>query len=54
MAEGADFYSLDLLHVHYAIPHSISALLARQMVETQPDPSAAATSPSSPPSTAPT
>src|SRR6202162_202122 len=31
MAEVADEYSLDLLHVHYAIPHSISALLARQM-----------------------
>ena len=31
MAEVADQYSLDLLHVHYAIPHSISALLARQM-----------------------
>jgi N-acetyl-alpha-D-glucosaminyl L-malate synthase BshA len=35
MAEVAEFYSLDLLHVHYAIPHSISALLARQMTETQ-------------------
>ena len=35
MAEVAEFYSLDLLHVHYAIPHSISALLARQMIETQ-------------------
>ena len=35
MAEVAEFYSLDLLHVHYAIPHSISALLARQMMETQ-------------------
>lgn len=32
MAEVADRYELDLLHVHYAIPHSISALLARQMV----------------------
>jgi N-acetyl-alpha-D-glucosaminyl L-malate synthase BshA len=31
MAEVAERYSLDLLHVHYAIPHSISALLARQM-----------------------
>jgi N-acetyl-alpha-D-glucosaminyl L-malate synthase BshA len=38
MAEVAEFYSLDLLHVHYAIPHSISALLARQMLETQQDP----------------
>jgi L-malate glycosyltransferase len=35
MAEVAEFYALDLLHVHYAIPHSISALLARQMTETQ-------------------
>src|SRR5579883_2894665 len=25
-------YDLDLLHVHYAIPHSVSALLARQML----------------------
>lgn len=33
MAEVAEFYSLDLLHVHYAIPHSVSALLARQMVQ---------------------
>lgn len=32
MAEVADSYSLDLLHVHYAIPHSIAALLARQML----------------------
>ena len=33
MAEVAEFYQLDLLHVHYAIPHSVSALLARQMLE---------------------
>jgi N-acetyl-alpha-D-glucosaminyl L-malate synthase BshA len=33
MAEVADRYELDLLHVHYAIPHSISALLAQQMLE---------------------
>jgi N-acetyl-alpha-D-glucosaminyl L-malate synthase BshA len=32
MAEVAQFYSLDLLHVHYAIPHSVSAYLARQML----------------------
>jgi len=32
MAEVAEQYNLDLLHVHYAIPHSISALLARQMM----------------------
>ncbi len=37
MAEVAEFYALDLLHVHYAIPHSLSALLARQMLETQQD-----------------
>jgi len=35
MAEVAEYYSLDLLHVHYAIPHSVSALLARQMLATQ-------------------
>jgi N-acetyl-alpha-D-glucosaminyl L-malate synthase BshA len=32
MAEVADIYQLDLLHVHYAIPHSVSAMLARQML----------------------
>lgn len=32
MAEVADIYNLDILHVHYAIPHSVSALLARQML----------------------
>ena len=32
MAEVAENYGLDLLHVHYAIPHSVSALLARQML----------------------
>ena len=32
MAEVAEFYDLDLLHVHYAIPHSVSAMLARQML----------------------
>ncbi len=31
MGEVADCYALDLLHVHYAIPHSIAALLAQQM-----------------------
>ena len=34
MAEVAELHSLDLLHVHYAIPHSVSALLARQMLAT--------------------
>jgi N-acetyl-alpha-D-glucosaminyl L-malate synthase BshA len=32
MAEVAECYDLDLLHVHYAIPHSIAALLAQQML----------------------
>jgi N-acetyl-alpha-D-glucosaminyl L-malate synthase BshA len=32
MTEVAEDYGLDLLHVHYAIPHSIAALLAQQMV----------------------
>ena len=32
MAEVAERHALDLLHVHYAIPHSIAALLARQML----------------------
>ena len=31
MTEVAESASLDLLHVHYAIPHSVSALLARMM-----------------------
>jgi N-acetyl-alpha-D-glucosaminyl L-malate synthase BshA len=31
MYEVAERHQLDLLHVHYAIPHSISALLAQQM-----------------------
>ncbi len=34
MAEVAEFYALDLLHVHYAIPHSVSAYLAQQMILT--------------------
>jgi N-acetyl-alpha-D-glucosaminyl L-malate synthase BshA len=32
MADVADSYNLDLLHVHYAIPHSIAAMLAKQML----------------------
>jgi N-acetyl-alpha-D-glucosaminyl L-malate synthase BshA len=32
MSEVGEYYNLDLLHVHYAIPHSVSALLARQML----------------------
>ena len=32
MMDVADAYNLDLLHVHYAIPHSIAAMLAQQML----------------------
>jgi N-acetyl-alpha-D-glucosaminyl L-malate synthase BshA len=35
MAEVVERYGLDVLHVHYAIPHSISALLARDMLRRQ-------------------
>src|SRR5271165_7660492 len=33
MLEVAEQAQLDLLHVHYAIPHSVSALLARMMAQ---------------------
>jgi L-malate glycosyltransferase len=33
MLEVAEQASLDLMHVHYAIPHSVSALLARLMAQ---------------------
>jgi N-acetyl-alpha-D-glucosaminyl L-malate synthase BshA len=33
MATVADNENLDLLHVHYAIPHSISAILARESIK---------------------
>lgn len=33
MAEVSSRFELDVLHVHYAIPHSISAFLAREMSE---------------------
>ncbi|MFB3916028.1 MAG: N-acetyl-alpha-D-glucosaminyl L-malate synthase BshA [Terriglobales bacterium] len=36
MAEVAEIYELDLLHVHYAIPHSVSAMLAKQMLASAP------------------
>ena len=39
--------SLDLIHVHYAIPHATSAWIAREMLEENGGP------PSSPPCTAP-
>jgi len=35
MLEVAESVGLDLLHVHYAIPHSVSALLARSMAAPQ-------------------
>lgn len=35
MAEVAKTEKLDLLHVHYAVPHAISAYLAKQMVGDQ-------------------
>ena len=38
MAEVSQLYDLDLLHVHYAIPHSVSAMLARQMLASGPRP----------------
>lgn len=34
IAEVADREKLQIIHVHYAIPHAICALLARQMAET--------------------
>jgi len=38
MAEVAEHYQLDLLHVHYAIPHSVSAYLAKAMRAPRPLP----------------
>ncbi len=35
MATVAEHENLDLLHVHYAIPHSISAILARESLKPQ-------------------
>jgi len=35
LAQVAKLEELDLLHVHYAIPHAVCALLARQMVGPQ-------------------
>lgn len=32
MAEVAEYEKLDILHVHYAIPHAISAFLAKQIL----------------------
>ena len=35
MAEVATSHNLDVLHCHYAIPHSVSAFLAKSMLETR-------------------
>jgi N-acetyl-alpha-D-glucosaminyl L-malate synthase BshA len=37
MAEVAEFENLDLLHVHYAIPHATSAYLAKEMLSKKKD-----------------
>ncbi len=36
MAETAASYDLEVLHVHYAIPHAITAYLAKQMLHPRP------------------
>ena len=36
MAEVVVSYDLDVLHVHYAIPHAVSAYLAKQMLRPRP------------------
>ncbi|MFD2672928.1 N-acetyl-alpha-D-glucosaminyl L-malate synthase BshA [Marinicrinis sediminis] len=33
MAQVADMHKLDVLHVHYALPHAVCAFLAKQMVK---------------------
>src|SRR5438876_7668674 len=38
MAEVAEIYDLDLLHVHYAIPHSVIALPAAQFLAWRSEP----------------
>jgi N-acetyl-alpha-D-glucosaminyl L-malate synthase BshA len=37
MVEVANYENLDLLHVHYAIPHATSAYLAKQMLKNKKD-----------------
>ena len=32
MVEVASYYALDLLHVHYAIPHAVASFLAKEML----------------------
>ena len=36
MVEVARHHQLDLVHVHYAVPNAVSAVLARQIIEPQP------------------
>ena len=36
MAETAACYGLDVLHVHYAIPHAVTAFLAKEMLRPRP------------------
>lgn len=36
MAETASSYGLDVLHVHYAIPHAVTAFLAKEMLRPHP------------------
>lgn len=36
LAEIAERESIDLLHAHYAVPHAVAALLARDMLGSQP------------------
>ncbi len=38
MVEVARLQGLDLLHVHYAVPNAVSAMLAREIVAPQPLP----------------
>ena len=37
IVEVAEFEKIDLLHVHYAIPHAVSAYLAKQMLKDKSD-----------------
>ena len=37
MIEVAEFENLDLLHVHYAIPHATSAYLAKKILKKNKD-----------------
>ena len=43
MAEVSRAHRLDVLHVHYAVPHATAAILARDMLEPGPQPRVVAT-----------